>query len=681
MMIDTFSSSIEYMNFDDDRAEEMGYRLPSEPYWVAPPQGSIVPIWHRGGAPNYQPKPMICKHVQDPVKAWRRETPKHLRTTETGLIKTLADAYESRPRIRIFSCSAGVNAGKMAQKLHDTMYRLVHEIDDPFSIEKELPLNQLDLSVAGPEDIILIIASTTGRGEIPRNAKRFVQRYQSAEPLKSPPRFSCFANGDSTYGDTYNSAGKIIQQLMTNIGCRPLLGHCFAGDTALRNPDWDSFNHWLENIDHLILGNHHKIELPTCLTDLKEQTTTLVQMPNATLMRVQRLDPNGLLHLTLDIGEIEYQEMDHIKILAPNPEQDVDRALAVLGLSSDHDFEWHHQGARDFLSRYVDLGHCFKTLDWYPGFSDLPEDRQAELKAASIISVLEGLQDTSYDSDMVEGICKAMPSIVPRLYSVASCPVYSNSNAIREEGSGNPVDIMVKVNPGGRFSESFLLQAKPGSQMRFALTSPDAWKMIQAQKPNAPVIAIATGSGIGPVRALLQRRIADITRTTGEAGRPRGKVNAFGIKAGTSSIPSASRRGSVSSTGSGSRRGVKAINHFAHLGVASTRESVSLFVGFKKEDTDLIQHIIRPASHAGVLDVVELCASNEEKVRIQDHILLPHVKEKLATKLRDPACIVFICGNEWAAEKAVINLSVIAGTDVKEMLGERYIEEVFRSSH
>tara|TARA_R110002060_G_scaffold39094_1_gene50299 strand:- start:401 stop:676 length:276 start_codon:yes stop_codon:yes gene_type:complete len=91
--------------------------------------------------------------------------------------------------------------------------------------------------------------------------------------LSFPPRFSCFANSDSTYGDTYNAAGKVIPQIMTSLGCRCLLGHCFAGDTAVRNPDWNSFTQWVEILDHLILGNQHEIELPQTLSDLEPPTT------------------------------------------------------------------------------------------------------------------------------------------------------------------------------------------------------------------------------------------------------------------------------------------------------------------------------------------------------------------------------------------------------------------------
>ncbi|KAF9465476.1 nitric oxide synthase [Collybia nuda] len=72
-MSDSLTASAKWTRYDDEFEKKNGFRLPSDPYWVAPPQGSIIPVWHRGGAPNYQPKPMIARHVHDPAKAWQRE--------------------------------------------------------------------------------------------------------------------------------------------------------------------------------------------------------------------------------------------------------------------------------------------------------------------------------------------------------------------------------------------------------------------------------------------------------------------------------------------------------------------------------------------------------------------------------------------------------------------------------
>ncbi len=53
-MTDTLTASMKWCRYDDEFKQKHGYRLPADPYWLAPPQGSIIPVWHRGGAPNYR---------------------------------------------------------------------------------------------------------------------------------------------------------------------------------------------------------------------------------------------------------------------------------------------------------------------------------------------------------------------------------------------------------------------------------------------------------------------------------------------------------------------------------------------------------------------------------------------------------------------------------------------------
>ena len=318
------------------------------------------------------------------------------------------------------------------------------------------------------------------------------------------------------------------------------------------------------------------------------------ELLTATLVRISQPSLGGLAQSTLDIGDKKYREMDHIKVLSPNPDCEVERALPALKLSSADKLDWHVQTAGEFFSRYVDLHHRFKSLDWYPRFVQLSGEEKTQLKGSEALTILEKLELKDDYPAMIENILKDMASIVPRLYSVSSCPDFPASER-NEQGSGNLIDIVVKINPGGRLSDVFLSQARLGTQLRFGLTCPDTWGLIKSQRPNAPLIAMCTGSGIGPIRALLQRRIVDLDRTTGVTN--------------------------------------------ARFCVSSTLGSLSLFAGFKKEDSDLVDRIIEPAAHAGILDVVELCPSNAKKTRVQDHILMEHVKEKPIQKLKDPSCI------------------------------------------
>ncbi|KAK5078670.1 hypothetical protein LTR64_002914 [Lithohypha guttulata] len=675
MMIDTVTSSTKYQNYDLDRRDIVGYRLPADPYWLAPPQGSIISVWHRGGMPNYQPKPMVCRHVQDPMKAWKRELEQQKRMEESDRSKSLighVNSHGSIPTIRIFSCSSGVNASKMAKKLYSTLERLIADTHAEFMLEKEKPLNSLSLSDVLQDDVILIIASTTGSGEIPSNAARFVEEHTAGSMIGNAPRFSVFANGDSTYGDTYNAAAKKIQEVMTSLGCRPLLGHCFAGDTAHKNPDWDSFNRWLDNIDHLFLGNLHKVDLPTSLEKIGDKTTALRAMPFATLVRKHRPHSDGMIQATFDIGDLDYHEMDHLKLLAPNPRIEVRRALKLLHLQEDTVFNWHSENAFSFLCRFVDLARPFKTLDWYPGITTLPQTAKEQLKTLAVCDLLSQAEITWTD-DLVETACKDMGSIQPRLYSVASCQRHSGHRLddILEESAGNLVDVVVKINQTGKFSNTWLLQAPVGAKLRFGQASPDTWRLVRAQRPNAPFIAIATGSGIGPVRSVLQSRMSDLDWTSGLSSLS--SVLAVG---NAPNSKQSSRRSSVGS-GTGGRGLPKFINHHAHLGVSNTSGSVHLFAGFKPEDEVLFDHILKPAIKAEMFGTLQLVRSNAQKIRVQDCLFTE--REKLGKILQDPDCIVFVCANNNAADAAEKILSDVVGSNVKEKLGERYIEEVFRS--
>ena len=98
-MTDSLTASKNRCKFDDEFKEKHGYKVPADPYWLAPPQGSIIPVWHRGGAPNYQPKPMISKHVQDPVKAWRRERHIWQLDSERPNLMTFSQVVATFPRL------------------------------------------------------------------------------------------------------------------------------------------------------------------------------------------------------------------------------------------------------------------------------------------------------------------------------------------------------------------------------------------------------------------------------------------------------------------------------------------------------------------------------------------------------------------------------------------------------
>lgn len=684
-MVDTITASMSYMQFDDNYKRRTGHRLPADPYWLAPPQGSIVPLWHRGAAPNYQPKPMIARHVQDPVKAWRREHPEHEVKIVQGHTSS-GQETSARQRVLIFTCSDGITAGKLGKRLHE---RLSVKLRDRFNIQSPQVLDSLVLLRCDSNDTILIIASSTGRGEHPSNAKTFIKSNASSPKLASAPSFSIYGNGDSTHGDTYNAAADTIHQCMTDLGCVDILGSVYDGDTACQNPDWGSFNAWVQELEQCLRG--HKTKEDQNSTSSRRLRKPPEPMLTATLLRKESCRPRGLTLVSFDVGDAQYNEMDHMKIVTPNSPKDVVQAMQLLGIEANTQLDFHPSDVSTFLERHVDLSLPFKTLNWYRHVAQLGEKEKAQMHTSTSLLVLNTLEKTP-DTRVVEQILQDMPSIQPRHFSAASSRSYTKTQC----GAGSTLDILVKHNPQGRFSDLWLGDAQIGDQVQFCLASSVVPNISHGS--SAPLIVIATGSGMGPIRSLLQRRVVELQHNgrsvasgslsldrwvkgvdsfdslTGVSDQEYGVSPSTSVSTSTCGTPCFSRLNSWDSVTT-----VSTVSQDDDSICESPSRNVSLFAGFKQQDHSMIESIIKPARDAGLFDCLELCPSNSEKRRIQDHILRQDVVPKIVRKLQHPTCLVYICANALAAAAAVENLSQVAGTDIRKLLGNRLVEEVFRT--
>ncbi|KAL8829828.1 MAG: hypothetical protein Q9170_006008, partial [Blastenia crenularia] len=302
-MSDTLTASMKWCRYDDDFKAKNGFRLPADPYWLAPPQGSIVPVWHRGGAPNYQPKPMICKHVQDPLRAWRRERPDNFvpvkalnsvavmqarrppfqarsTTNECGSIssderhiqvitdlvhhaqsqepvdalsrRAPSDTLRTQSRrlfVSVYFCSAGTFAEKVATKLHARLIDLAKSVPTISQGSTVKPLNELQVSALDTRQIILAVVSSTGQGEVPANGSHFIkkcdeQSEKQLKPSNSSFRFAIFGNGDSRYSATYNGAATAVERRLRQIGGLPLAGAFYQGDSARQSTALQALSPW-----------------------------------------------------------------------------------------------------------------------------------------------------------------------------------------------------------------------------------------------------------------------------------------------------------------------------------------------------------------------------------------------------------------------------------------------------
>ena len=69
---------------------------------------------------------------------------------------------------------------------------------------------------------ILVCTSTTGAGELPPSLVPLYVRLRDDFPLLQGRPFGIITLGDSSYGDTYGAAGALMEEILLELGGRPL---------------------------------------------------------------------------------------------------------------------------------------------------------------------------------------------------------------------------------------------------------------------------------------------------------------------------------------------------------------------------------------------------------------------------------------------------------------------------
>ena len=723
-MSDSLTASMKWSQYDDEFKKKNGFRLPADPYWLAPPQGSIIPVWHRGGAPCYQPKPMICKHVEDPLRAWgrrnrnwftdvrsframvifreqkdqtewvptnadtristlRSDPPQEISILTKSPLTTEESSYETVVKrdyvptsIAIYFCSTGINAKKLAIKLRDRVSTHIKGSDSFVDPQIE-PLNALKASDITTNKVFLLVISSTGQGEIPSNGSGFPDMCSklmtsSRSTTHEGFRFAVFGNGDTRYSSTYNGAAIKIFNHMKQIGGIPVAGGLFQADTAIEPLPLSALDSWWNKLEgsifnraashpEKIVSHNEKVisSIDETMSEISraegiERYRRHEQELRSTFKEATLINTSSRAHkkhqgtelVTMNIGNESYNDMNCIQVLPVNSPSKVRRALAALcvqgstklKLLSSRDEE--NPTFSRFLTEFADLELPFLELKWLGRIESFSEKGLTKelLGSSAVLDVLERLHDEkvlshhSIDMDIQHDMCLDMPLLHTRNYSVASSLKFLANKPRpkqKREPSGNKVDIMVKIRQDGRFSDIFLNDSPRPASLRFRIVDSICGDIIRRGQ-FAPLIIIATGAGFGPVRCLLQQRMA-VSR------------DAFAVG------PTLSSRGS----------------------------GISLFLGLQRDDVVMTTDVLNEAAAFGLMDMLCIVPSNKDKVRVYEKLQADGVVPHLKSKLLDQPGMVFVCTNAAAAKATANTLGRLMGGNIKKMLGERYVEEVF----
>lgn len=590
------------------------------------------------------------------------------RTLDQGLILHSVDECfmppsHDRISLGIYFCSAGTIAEKLAKKVLKWTRMLVGGTFNLRICSQVEPLNNLTLRDLGANKTILLIVSSTGKGDIPANGSRLQDLCSVASSWNSNNfRFAVFGNGDSRYSNTYNGAAMKVSAMMSKIGGKSLTGGIFQGDTAMDPFPLRALNAWWCKVQSVIversfITNRTPVEqafqsykvacnVSVTITAIDELTETYNSHQHDLLStlkdgKVLALKPEMKIGvgqtflLTLKVGDEPYHEMSCVQVLPSTAPFKVRKALWALCLEGSDclNLDRPDVNLSRYLTDFVDLELPFTRLEWLESLQlGLPARLALKLfSELSVLSVLVLLRMTAVlkrrrgNRHLQRDLCLDMPPLRPRTYSLAS--FRRRSCALDALGTGQEVDIMVKVHPRGRFSDTFLKNTSMPAALRYRIVDSISGPRLRKNHLR-PFVIVATGAGFGPVRCLLQWRIAT-AREALAAGRP------------------------FRPWGSG----------------------ISLFLGLKERDLHLVVDVLNEAMSVNLVDRLEIVLSNPERRRVYDNLpfAVQHVKNKILRKHG----VVFVCASGAAAKGSKRMFEMLLAGTVADVLGERYVEEVF----
>lgn len=387
--------------------------------------------------------------------------------------------------------------------------------------------------------------------------------------------FCVFGLGNRQY-DHYNSMGKFFDRVLTRLGAQRIMPLGMGDDDDDLEGD---FENWKDNqlwstLEKMYLGGASvpakkstKGELPDCQYSIeyhkpgtKTQNVSLDQVHSSgrhyfdafdcpvTMVRELRsaADGDSTVHVEIDIRKaagLTYQTADNLGVLPLNKTEVVESVAKSLGYDVDAVFslkaagthEWH--GApfpmpltvREFLTRYCDLSGAPRRseLKLLAAYATDPIDQKALLRLSSKEGKAEYKDKVTDSFTGMVHILQRCPSIsLPLEHFVDICPrlqprffTISSSSSVHPKSIHLTVAVTKQERADGTLFQgvcsTFLAEQRPTKDMVRVFVRPSTFRL--PSDTTKPILMIGPGTGVAPMRALLQERAfqAKHGKTTG----------------------------------------------------------------------------------------------------------------------------------------------------------------------
>lgn len=411
---------------------------------------------------------------------------------------------------------------------------------------------------------LIVICSTTGQGELPRNLKSFMKfllKKKLPADLLNHIHMTSFGLGDSSY-PKFNYAIKKIHTRLLQLGCRELCSRCESDEMSPEGID-GYYAEWeatvisalqkqftgIFNIDeNVLLPPEYSVEVDGDAEDvlvpddlyLSRQSSGLLVGSVASNTRVTASDHfQDVRLLTIETSSevLDYAPGDTLALYPPNEERNVqlllelqphlleiaDKPLTILGkIEVEGGFvDLRLLSLRTLIANHLDIMSIprrsfFSLLFQFVDDSTDDGKREKErLKEFGTLEESEELYDYAnrprrliletimeFENNLhipVEYVLDLFPLIKVRLFLIASGP--SPTSVLLLVGIVEYRTMLRRIRRG--LCTKWIKLLAVGDKLVFSVHKSNV-KFLLPQQPAPPVLMVAPGTGLAPMKSLIE---------------------------------------------------------------------------------------------------------------------------------------------------------------------------------
>ena len=415
----------------------------------------------------------------------------------------------------------------------------------------EVDIQNLDSATENlPTDRPCVIITASYEGKPPDNAKKFVawieQLSQKSAKLPTHTQYAVFGVGNSDWASTFHRIPNLVNDSLAKLGAEQIIEPSFADVKLDVVGPWEE---WSEQLCMNLSGNqsasHASVGVEICIESgefsqiLGEEglaVGTVVSNCELADMSAGAAKRHVEIRLPTDC---EYTSGDYLVIQGRNSEETVRRVMTRFGVGEQdvmsvkaskktflpkHPVAVHH-----FLRNNVELAapitkRQLARLAWW---ADEGSEERKELEKMQDDSQYGGLLEKRHSVidtlERVPGLhlpfgvyVDLLQPLTPRPYSISSSPLEPKNNVNNKEQHAVIASVTFDVFRASAWSghgtfrgvvSSYLADCQPGDRIGCFVRSTNVGFRLPAN-PETPVIMLAAGTGIAPMRAFIQERAA-----------------------------------------------------------------------------------------------------------------------------------------------------------------------------